>query len=116
MSARHQILSLAGVTMLAITLVTASCGGSGAQAAAPTLPVAGPQGAAGLFVAACGACHGPLGEGGLSGVPLDEDSAADRQAVINAIRYGVGGMPASADGMSDDQIDALAEYVAGLRR
>jgi len=51
-----------------------------------------------------------------SGVPLDEFSAADRQAVINAIRYGVGGMPASADGMSDEQIDALADYVAGLRR
>jgi mono/diheme cytochrome c family protein len=115
-SARHQILSLAGVSMLAVTLVTASCGGSGAQAAGPTLPADGPRDASGLFVAACGACHGPLGEGGLSGVPLGEYSAADRQAVISAIRYGVGGMPASSNGMSDEQIEALAEYVAGLRR
>jgi len=115
-SARHQIFSLAGVTTLAVTLVTGSCGGSGAQAAGPTLPADGPRSAAQLYVAACAACHGPLGEGGLSGVPLDELSAADRQPVISAIRYGVGGMPASSNGMSDEQIEALAEYVAGLRR
>lgn len=116
MSARNQILSLAGVTMLVVTMVTASCGGSGAQAAGPTPPADGPRSAAQLYTSACAACHGPSGEGGLSGVPLDELSAADRQPVISAIRYGVGAMPASADGMSDEQIEALAEYVVGLRR
>lgn len=49
-------------------------------------------------------------------MPLDGTSAADRRLVISAIRYGVGGMPASSDGMSDEEIEALAEYVAGLRR
>jgi mono/diheme cytochrome c family protein len=113
-SARHQILSLAGVTMLAVTLV-ASCGGSSTLKGDPTRPADGPRSAAQLYDAACAACHGRLGEGGSSGVPLNEPSAADRQLVISAIRFGVGGMPASSDGMSDEQINVLAEYVAGLR-
>jgi sulfite dehydrogenase len=114
-SARHQIQSLAGVVVLAVTLVIASCGGTGTLAAGPTRPADEPRSAAQLYVAACAACHGPLGGGGLSGVPLNERSAADRQLVISAIRDGVGAMPASSDGMSDEQINALAEYVAGLR-
>ena len=73
------------------------------------------QEAAQRYAAACASCHGSSGEGGLSGVPLDRTTAADRQTVINAIRYGVGGMPASRGGMSDEQIIALADYVAGLR-
>ena len=115
MSARNPILSLAGVLGLAATLGVASCGGSSTPTTDPTRPADGPRNAAQLFVAACATCHGPLGEGGLSGVPLNEASAADRQLVIRAIRSGVGGMPASQDGMSDEQIKALAEYVAGLR-
>ena len=115
MSAWHQIPSLAGVTILAATLVTASCGGAGTLAADRTQPVDGTRNAARLFVAACASCHGLPGEGGSSGVPLDGTSAADRQLVISAIRYGVGRMPAASDGMSDEQIEALAEYTAGLR-
>jgi mono/diheme cytochrome c family protein len=52
----------------------------------------------------------------LSGVPLNETSTADRQRVIDAILHGVGAMPASSDGISDEQIEALADYVAGLRQ
>lgn len=115
MSARHPIRFLAGVPVLVATMVTAACGGPGAPTTDPTPPGDGPRDAAQLFVAACASCHGPLGEGGSSGVRLNETSAVDRKVIIGAIRYGVGGMPASSHGMSDKEINALAEYVAGLR-
>ena len=116
MSARHRTLSLAAMTTLVVTLATASCGGgTNATTAAPTRLADGPRNAAQLFVDACASCHGPLGQGGWSGVPLNEFSAADRQLITRAVRRGVGAMPASSDGMSDEQIDALVEYVAGLR-
>ena len=56
----------------------------------------------------------PSGEGGLSGVPLNKATAGDRQAVIDAIRDGVGAMPPTADGLTDEQIRELADYIAGL--
>jgi mono/diheme cytochrome c family protein len=91
----------------------AACGGSSPAIAHATTP-GGPRDAAQLFAAACATCHGRLGEGGPSGVPLTR-TTADRVSVVGAIRYGVGGMPASGSGMSDDEIEALADYVAGLR-
>jgi mono/diheme cytochrome c family protein len=109
---RHPLLSAAGIPMLLVSLVTASCSGSSVPTADPTRPGEGPPGAQ-LFVAACASCHGLRGDGGLSGVPLNH-SAADRQRIVGAIRYGIGGMPASSAGMSDEEINALAEYVAGL--
>jgi mono/diheme cytochrome c family protein len=112
---RHPILSLAGIPVLAATLVIASCGGAGTPAGDPTPPAGGPRDAAQLFVTACASCHGPLGKGGSSGVPLNGTTAADRQQTIGAIRFGIGAMPAASDGMSDEQIKALADYVAGLR-
>ena len=120
MHRRHAILPLTVLLQLAVTLL-AACGGSSTASTHPTMPADGSQvaaerqDAAQLYGTACASCHGPAGEGGLAGVPLGEKAAAGRQKIIDAIRYGVGGMPASSGGMSDEQINALADYVAGLR-
>jgi mono/diheme cytochrome c family protein len=113
MHRRHTTFALAAILVLTVSL-SAACGGAGTPTTGPTQPADGPRDAAQLFAAACAACHGPLGEGGLSGVPLNKTSAADRQLVIRAIRDGVGAMPASSGGMTDEEITALAEHVAGL--
>jgi mono/diheme cytochrome c family protein len=114
MHRRHAIFSLTTILLLAVSLL-AACGGSSTTIADPTLLAAGSQDAAQLYERACAACHGSLGEGGSSGVSLQETTAAERQMIIDAIRHGVGAMPASSGGMSDEQIQALADYVAGLR-
>jgi len=113
MHPQHTINSLIAL-LLAGTLL-AACGDPGTTTTDPTLRAEWPQRAAQLFEAACASCHGPLGEGGLAGVTLNHMAATDRQLIIDAIRHGVGAMPASSGGMSDEQIKALAEYVAGLR-
>jgi len=111
---RRPTIALAAV-VLGVALATAACGGSGAPSVGPNGPVDGVRDATRLFASACAACHGPRGEGGVSGVPLVGTSAADRQLVVDAIRYGTGAMPASSAGMTDEQIEALADFVAGLR-
>jgi cytochrome c551 len=120
-SRRRAISSLTAIVLLAVSQI-AACGGSSTRSTHPTgfaeRPIDAPQryqDAAQRYAAACASCHGSSGDGGLSGVPLDRTTAADRHTVMNAIRYGVGGMPASRGGMSDEQIIALADYVAGLR-
>ena len=119
MNRRHSDFSPAAILMAVILLATgpllAACSGSGATSTHPAMPPGGSQDAAQLFEGACASCHGPRGEGGLSGVPLEETATDDRQQVIAAIRNGVGRMPASSGGLSDEQLKALADYVAGLR-
>jgi mono/diheme cytochrome c family protein len=115
MAERHPIQSLAGVPVLMVTLLIAACAGPGVPTADPARPAGGEWDVAQLYVDACAACHGPRGEGGSSGVPLGQALTVDRPLITRVIRYGVGGMPASSHGMSDEQIDALAAYVAGLR-
>jgi mono/diheme cytochrome c family protein len=108
------IRSVGSALLLAGTLL-AGCGGSSTAIVHPTTPAGGPPDAAHLFQAACAACHGPAGAGGISGVSLKELATSDRPAIADAIRHGIGAMPASSAGMSDDEINALAEYVVGLR-
>jgi len=114
MHPRPAILSLGAKLLLTGTLL-AACGDSSPAIAHSTTPAGGPRDAAQLFEGACASCHGPTGEGGLSGVSLREATAAERQLIFDAIRHGVGAMPASSDDMSDEEIDALVEYVVGLR-
>ncbi len=115
MSIRRLILTPARLLLLAIAIATAACSGSGTPTADQARHAGGPADAAQLFVAACSSCHGPLGTGGVSGVPLTGTLAGGRQWIAGVIRDGSGGMPAMSDGLSDDQIQELAEYVAGLR-
>ena len=114
MHPRFAVLSLGAKLLLTGTLL-AACGDSGTAIARSTAPVGEPRDAAQLFEGACASCHGPVGEGGSSGVSLGDATPADRQLIFDAIRYGVGAMPASSGGMSDEEVDALVEYVIGSR-
>jgi mono/diheme cytochrome c family protein len=114
MHPRPAILFL-GARLLLAGVLLAACGGPSTAITHSTTPAGGPRDATQLFEGTCASCHGSAGEGGLSGVSLGGATAADRARIADAIRHGVGAMPASSDGMSGEEIDALAEYVVGLR-
>jgi cytochrome c oxidase subunit 2 len=65
-----------------------------------------------LFVSNCGSCHTltKAQTEGTVGPPLDEIQRT-RDAVANQIRRGGGGMPAFEGQLSDEQIDALVQYL-----
>jgi mono/diheme cytochrome c family protein len=71
----------------------------------------------GLFTANCASCHtlAAAGSSGTIGPNLDE-SPADQAAIAEQIRNGGGQMPAFGDQLTDEQIQALATWVAENRR
>jgi cytochrome c551 len=104
------------VIVLALAAVLAGCGGDSGTTttAAPTTETTGEGSAidaAALFSSNCASCHGADGAGN---VGPDLRGAADSATVAQQIAQGGGSMPAFADKLSTDEIDALAEYVVGL--
>jgi cbb3-type cytochrome c oxidase subunit III len=91
-------------------------------AANPDASIQAPGGGAGgdepksIFTTNCGSCHvfADAGTSGTVGPNLDQASPTVEQAATQ-IRNGGGGMPAFGDRLTDEQIQALAEYVAGGR-
>lgn len=87
-----------------------------AESPAPAV-VAGPSGAA--LYGSCVGCHGAAGEGGV-GPKLQGQSTADVAAKLRQYKAGenVGPMTAMmapmAQGLSDAEIDAVSEYIAGF--
>jgi mono/diheme cytochrome c family protein len=83
-----------------------SAGGEGAAAA---------DGEA-VFNDSCGSCHtlSAAGTSGTSGPNLDGVSL-DAGAIEGIVREGRGGMPAFGGELSDDEIAAVAAFVAGAR-
>ena len=79
-------------------------GGGGGQAA-PSDPKQ-------LFVQSCGGCHtlADAGTSGTIGPDLDELKPS-MDAAVEQITNGGGGMPAFGDQLSEQQIQALAEYI-----
>jgi cbb3-type cytochrome c oxidase subunit III len=63
--------------------------------------------------AGCGSCHtlGAAGTTGTIGPSLDE-SQPDVQLVVDRVTNGMGAMPAFAGRLTEEQIQAVAEYVA----
>lgn len=61
----------------------------------------------------CGLCHSlrDAGTSGTIGPDLDQ-LKPDARRVAAALRGGVGVMPSFADSLSDEQIEALAHYIA----
>ena len=70
--------------------------------------------AEGTFVATCGGCH-ELERAGTSGQvgPSLNDLTLDPADVEEQIRKGGGGMPAFENDLSEDQIEALVQYLVG---
>jgi mono/diheme cytochrome c family protein len=67
-----------------------------------------------VFTDTCGSCH-TLSAAGTSGSvgPNLDDVSLDASAIEGIIRDGRGGMPALGDKLSDDEISAVAAFVAG---
>jgi sulfite dehydrogenase len=64
-------------------------------------------------VPSCAVCH-TLEEAGAAGAvgPVLDELKPDAERVANALRNGIGQMPSYKDKLTDDQIAALALYVA----
>ena len=70
------------------------------------------DGAAVFAEAGCGGCHtfGAANSSGTVGPSLD-DIDMSKDEIAQQVRNGGGGMPAFGDRLSDDEIDAVADYV-----
>jgi mono/diheme cytochrome c family protein len=99
-----------------VAYFVAQCAGNpGADECAPADGGIAATDGAGVFAAAgCGSCHtfGPAGSTGNVGPNLDE-AQPTAELVIDRVTNGMGGMPAFGDRLSEEQIQAVAEYVAG---
>jgi sulfite dehydrogenase len=86
-----------------------------ASASEPGEPAAAPDAEAGkeVFTSNCGTCH-TLSDAGTSGIagPQLDDAALDAETVAATVRDGRGGMPAFGDQLADEDIEAVAAYVA----
>ena len=121
---RRTVLALALALALAVAVV--ACGGEstdGGETTPAATPVesvtptgtATPGGpaseeAATLYAENCTACHGADGGGGSAPAIAGEDNVA---RIREQIREGGDGMPSFSGDLTPDQIDALAQYVAG---
>ncbi len=72
-----------------------------------------PDGAAVFADAGCGSCHTfeAAGSSGTIGPNLDE-SKPPRELVLERVTKGMGAMPSFADSLSEQEIGAVADYVA----
>lgn len=101
-------------------VAVAACGGDDddSDSASPTTTAAttttegGADGEA-VFASACGSCHTleAAGTSGTTGPNLD-DVQPDAETVEEQVRNGGGGMPAFEGQLSDQEIEAVATYVA----
>jgi len=85
-----------------------------APAATDNAPAAPAADGKAVFTDTCGGCHtlSKAGTSGSVGPPLDDVSlsASDIEGIV---RDGRGGMPSQSDKLSDDEISAVAAFVAG---
>jgi mono/diheme cytochrome c family protein len=114
---RLALLLAAAVLLLGV----AACGGDDDDESAGTTPAAtqaetgggggGDDGAAVFASAGCGGCHtlAAAGSSGMAGPNLD-DLKPSKEQVEDQVRSGGGGMPSFDGQLSDDQIEAVAEY------
>jgi mono/diheme cytochrome c family protein len=68
-----------------------------------------------LFDVKCALCHGSDGKQQYAGAKNLGESTLVRDEIVNRIREGKGAMPSQKDVLSDEQINALADYVLALR-
>ena len=121
---RSRVWILAAV-LAALVLAVAGCGGdddeSGSATTTAEMTTEGTttedegsaDGAAVFASAGCGSCHtlSAAGSNGTTGPNLD-DLQPDKETVEQQVRTGGGGMPAFEGQLSDQEIEAVAEYVS----
>ena len=105
------------LALLVLVLGLAGCGGGDDDGgdAQPPPAATGDGGVSGeaVFTGQCGSCHTleAAGTDGAIGPNLDDlDVSADE--VEQQVREGGGGMPAFEGRLSDDEIQAVSEYVS----
>ncbi len=64
-----------------------------------------------IYLDNCSVCHGTNGKKGLSGSPMLTESKLGYEDVVNRIQNGKNAMPAYEGLLSEEQIDAVAQYV-----
>jgi mono/diheme cytochrome c family protein len=118
---RPRVWILAAV-LAALVLAVAGCGGddddeSGGATPTTTAETTTEEGGAAdgaaVFASNCGSCHvlAAAGSNGTTGPNLD-DAQPDKATVEEQVRNGGGGMPAFEGDLSDQEIEAVAEYVS----
>jgi mono/diheme cytochrome c family protein len=92
-------------------------GGAATTAETPTETGGGGADGAAVFASAgCGSCHAFEAAGSSGGVgPSLDDSSVTVEAAAEQVRSGGGGMPPFEGQLSDDEIQAVAEYVVENR-
>jgi mono/diheme cytochrome c family protein len=67
-----------------------------------------------IFTANCGSCH-TLADAGTSGAvgPNLDESMPSAELAVDRVTNGQGAMPSFKDSLDADQINAVADYVAG---
>lgn len=85
--------------LVALAMATTACSSTGDQADDP----------AGLYQTNCASCHGENGAGGVGGSLIDEEY--DASFLIDVVRNGIGTMPAFGRSLSQEEVDALVDYV-----
>jgi ubiquinol-cytochrome c reductase cytochrome c subunit len=115
---RRPVLRLAGAALLlALVLLCAPARALAATPVAsplsgeqPASPAAGPVSGAAVFLQNCSGCHGPKGEGAF-GPPLAPAGFAE--LVGPMVEQGGIQMPSFRNALAKEQVDAVAQYVAG---
>lgn len=64
-----------------------------------------------IYLNNCAVCHGNDGQKGLSGSPMLTESELGYEDIVNRIQKGKNAMPAYEGLLSEEQIDAVAQYV-----
>lgn len=101
---------LIALPLLAASLTLAACGSDDKPKPTTTTVADGKT----VFVENCGSCHtlNKAGTRGQAGPNLTETSL-DKSAIAAQVAIGGGGMPAFSGSLSEEEINAVAEYVAG---
>jgi len=87
----------------------------GAKAPAQTTPASTAAGKAAFASAGCGSCHTLADAGAVGSVGPNLDAAKpSRELVLQRVENGQGVMPAFKGRLTDEQIAALADYVASV--
>ena len=121
-AARTLTVMLLAVFALALALLASGCGGDDDDASGTTATGGvgatatgggAADGAAVFASAGCGGCHTleAAGSTGTTGPNLD-DLQPSQDQVAEQVRSGGGVMPSFEDRLSDDEIDAVAQYVS----
>jgi mono/diheme cytochrome c family protein len=106
------------VVLIATTfwLVLFSCGSSDSASVAGT--ASSDQGAfdvSALYAQRCATCHGMEGNMSMGGAKKLTESVSSKEEITAQIRYGKGTMPPFGEMLTNEQINALAEYVLSFR-